>query len=84
MTGVSGECLKTGGCYQKAQVQFTVANPMTVESATRDPINGYKGGGSVAPLRAVSDNLREQFPGGQKDVNVTITWSEEIVYTSFP
>ncbi len=70
--------MKTGGCFQAAEVEFTLENPMTVESATRDPIAGYGDGGSVGILSDISGRLKREFPKGQKEIDLTVTWTEEV------
>lgn len=61
------------------QVQVEVSNKMTVASATRNlSDDGYKNGSSNPVMKAGSDALKRVFPDGQRDINVKITWIEEV------
>ncbi|MFJ1652578.1 RHS repeat domain-containing protein [Streptomyces sp. NPDC088337] len=61
------------------QVQIAVSNRMTVASATRSLSNdGYKNGSTNPIMKAGSDAVKKIFPEGQRDINVKITWIEEV------
>ncbi|MFF4093256.1 RHS repeat-associated core domain-containing protein [Streptomyces sp. NPDC001834] len=61
------------------QVSVTVSNLMNVASATRDFSDaGYKEGKSNRVMKAGSDAVKRVWPDGQKDINVKLTWIEEV------
>jgi hypothetical protein len=61
------------------QVKVEVSNRMTVASATRSlSDDGYKNGSSNPVMKAGSDAVKRIFPDGQRDINVKITWIEEV------
>ncbi|MET9349305.1 RHS repeat-associated core domain-containing protein, partial [Streptomyces termitum] len=62
-----------------AKVDFELTQKMTVESLTRGVSEeGYKGGAKEGPAVALSDGAREVFPGGQRELRFTVTWSESL------
>ncbi|MEV7680338.1 RHS repeat-associated core domain-containing protein [Streptomyces sp. NPDC088341] len=61
------------------QVQVEVSNGMTVTSATRSlSSDGYKNGSSNPVMKQISDATKFAFPHGQTDMDVKITWIEEV------
>ncbi|WP_461070381.1 hypothetical protein [Streptomyces pseudoechinosporeus] len=60
----------------KAQVQFTLTNPMTTESATRDPsAEGYASGKQSGGMASMFGMFKSFFPNGQQPTQITVTWS---------
>ncbi|WP_217140847.1 hypothetical protein [Streptomyces sp. AC627_RSS907] len=56
-----------------------VSNKMTVASATRSlSDDGSKKGSSYPIMKTGSDAVKRVFPDGQKDIEVKITWIEEV------
>ncbi|MFB6871771.1 hypothetical protein [Streptomyces sp. NPDC056323] len=83
LLGVSCQPAKTDSEWDHGarvgQVQVSVSNTMTRESAMRNPSNdGYKNGSSNPIAKAGLDSVRRIFPDGQKDITVRINWIEEV------
>ncbi|SED56534.1 hypothetical protein SAMN05428945_5298 [Streptomyces sp. 2224.1] len=65
-----------------AGVQFTLNNPMTRTSATRDPsAAGYQKGESNPLMAKVSEMGLDFAPRGQKDAAMTVRWRDQIKMT---
>ncbi|MGW6745571.1 hypothetical protein ACWGDX_33360 [Streptomyces sp. NPDC055025] len=61
------------------QVQVEVSNGLTVTSATRSlSSDGYKNGSSNPVMKQISDAAKFIWPDGQTDMDVKITWIEEV------
>ncbi|MGY3062538.1 RHS repeat-associated protein [Streptomyces sp. TE3672] len=83
LLGVSCQPAKTDSEWDHGarvgQVQVSVSNTMTRESAMRNPSDdGYKNGSSNSIAKAGLDGVRRIFPDGQKDITVRINWIEEV------
>ncbi|MFF9479053.1 RHS repeat domain-containing protein [Streptomyces sp. NPDC014733] len=64
---------------QTAGVTFTLKNPMTRTSATRDPsASGYEKGEGNPLLKRVSEMGLDFAPGGQKDAFMAVHWRDQI------
>ncbi|MGW1013053.1 RHS repeat domain-containing protein [Streptomyces termitum] len=62
-----------------AKVDFELTQKMTVESLTRGVSEeGYNGGAKEGPAVLLSDGARAVFPGGQRELKFTVTWSESL------
>ncbi|MEV4616900.1 RHS repeat-associated core domain-containing protein, partial [Kitasatospora sp. NPDC049258] len=62
-----------------AKVDFELTNKMTVESLTRGVSeDGYTSGTKEGPAVMLSDTLGSVFPGGQRALKFTVSWSESI------
>ncbi|MFG2219972.1 MULTISPECIES: RHS repeat domain-containing protein [unclassified Streptomyces] len=83
LLGVSCQPAKTDSEWDHGvrvgQVQVSVSNTVTRESAMRNPSDdGYKDGSSNSIAKAGLDGVRRIFPDGQKDITVRINWIEEV------
>ncbi|MFI9630867.1 RHS repeat domain-containing protein [Streptomyces sp. NPDC052042] len=64
-----------------AEVGFTVTDTVNRESGMRSPTGGgYKKGEANPALKFIFDGLLRDFPQGQRDVDVTVSWSETIEF----
>ncbi|MFE9887617.1 RHS repeat-associated core domain-containing protein [Streptomyces scopuliridis] len=83
LLGVSCRPAQTDSEWDKGaligQVQVEVSNRMTVASATRSlSDDGYKNGSSNPAMKAGSDAVKQIWPDGQRDIDVKISWIEEV------
>ncbi|MFD5054709.1 RHS repeat-associated core domain-containing protein [Streptomyces tendae] len=64
---------------RRGKVQFQIKQSMTVESLTRGVSKeGYSGGAKDPNAMAISNTAHKLFPNGQKDLQMTFTWTEYI------
>ncbi|MFD7286092.1 RHS repeat domain-containing protein [Streptomyces sp. NPDC059863] len=83
LLGVSCQPAQTDSEWDRGalvgQVKVEVSNRMTVASATRSLTDdGYKNGSSNPVMKAGSDAVKRIFPDGQRDIDVKISWIEEV------
>ncbi|WP_438488888.1 RHS repeat domain-containing protein [Streptomyces sp. S186] len=63
----------------EARVNFTLKNRMGVESLTREiSEKGYSTGAKDSKMSSASEMIKQYFPNGQRDANMTVHWSETI------